>query len=174
MDQKFEMEAAISATNQTQEVQREGRVITEVSKPFTEKQEILRSLGLSGNSSSVDKAQIDTSERKANVNQIQLRPWRNVANITGRLIDSFEDRVVLECLMDRELKMYQERTFQKILFKGYELVVGSIFYLRIFERDNEMRIEVHEDVRRDFSRDFEKKDLEQLIKGSKLFKVGKG
>lgn len=101
---------------------------------------------------------------------IFLERWKNVENISARLIEFYEDVVILECLIDRELGIYQEREFSASLFLEYELRIGDLFYLRVFERPSEMKLEIHNDPNLTFEKDFPKLDFKQLFNKSKLFK----
>jgi len=118
----------------------------------------------------------ETGESKIEIGQftetkkITLGGWKNVENISSRLIDKYDDVVVLECLIDKEAGIFEEREFRKSLFENYDLTIGSLFYLRFFDRSNETRMEVHNDPDLNFSGDFPKMDFKALIGGSKLFK----
>jgi hypothetical protein len=101
---------------------------------------------------------------------LTLKAWKNIENISARLIEHSDDIVVLECLLDKELGIYEEREFRKTLFEGYELKIGNLFYLRFFDRQNETRMEIHNDPRLTSVEDFPKKNFVDLFKNSKLFK----
>jgi len=109
-------------------------------------------------------------ERTFGSDSVILKGWKNVENIPARLIETFEDVVVLECLIDKESELYEEREFRASLFTGYELNIGNLFYLRFFDRDNETRMEIHNDSRLTSINDFPKKDFSTLFANSKLFK----
>jgi len=96
--------------------------------------------------------------------------WKNVENISARLIEFYDDVVILECLVDKELGTYEEREFQMSLFEDYELRIGAFFYLRTFKRKNEIKLQVHDDPQSALEPDFPKADLGTLFKNSKLFK----
>ena len=102
--------------------------------------------------------------------RIVIQGWKNVENISARLIEFSEDHVVLECLIDKENKIYEERMFRPSLFINYKLVLGNLFYLRFFERPNEIKMEVHDDPSLTFSDDFPKLDFVAEFKNSKLFR----
>ena len=99
-----------------------------------------------------------------------FKRWKNVANISARLVEHNDQVIVLECLVDKENRIYEEREFRSSLFAGYELKLGSLFYLRFFDRENETRMEIHNDPNFTFLNDFPKKDFTSLFKESKLFK----
>lgn len=119
---------------------------------------------------------IEESYKKQEQNQIiysdsiVLKGWKNVENISARLIEHFDDVVILECLIDKELKLYEEREFRSSLFEGYDLEIGNLFYLRFFDRQNETKMEIHNDPRLTFIEDFPKMNFTKLFKQSKLFK----
>lgn len=101
---------------------------------------------------------------------VTIQSWKNTENISARLIEHYDDLVILECLVDKELKVYEEREFKKSLFSDYELIAGNIFYLRIFERKNEIRMEIHNDPKLTFKEDFPELDFTSIFTKSKLFK----
>ena len=101
---------------------------------------------------------------------VVIKGWKNVENISSRLIEHSDDTVVLECLIDREEGIYEEREFRSSLFIGYDLDIGNHFYLRIFERPNEIRIEIHDDPELTLKDDFPKLDFVEKYKKSRLFK----
>jgi len=102
--------------------------------------------------------------------RIILRGWKNVENVSARLINDFDDTVVLECLIDKENGIYEEREFRKSMFEGYDTSLGSLYLLRIFERQNELRIEIHNDPDLTLKDDFPKLNFAQTFKDSRLFK----
>ena len=104
------------------------------------------------------------------VDSVILRGWKNIENVPARLIEKYDEIVVLECLIDKETRHYEEREFRLKLFDGYDLSIGALFYLRVFERPNEIRMEIHDDPRLVFESDFPKGDFARLFKESKLFK----
>lgn len=97
-----------------------------------------------------------------------LKAWKNVENISARLIDNYDNSVILECLIDKENGIYEERQFNDTLFNGYELKVGNLFLLRVFERQNEIRIEIHNDPDLTLSDDFPKLSFVESFKNSRL------
>lgn len=115
--------------------------------------------------------EIDTSEQDSLVctDSILLETWKNVENFPARLIESYDNVVILECLVDKDNSLYDEREFSTTLFKGYSLEIGSLFYLRIFERRNEIRMEIHNDPGLTFKNDFPKENFEDKFKNSSFF-----
>jgi hypothetical protein len=99
-----------------------------------------------------------------------IRGWKNVENISARQINSYDDTVVLECLIDKELGIYEEREFRISLFDGYEIKFGNLFLLRIFERQNEIRIEIHNDPELTLKDDFPKLNFVERFGNSRLLK----
>ena len=69
-----------------------------------------------------------------------------------------------------EEQIYEEREFKSSLFTGYNLDIGSLFFLRIWERPNEIRIEIHDDPELTLNNDFPKLDFVEKYKSSRLFK----
>ncbi len=101
---------------------------------------------------------------------VLLENWKNTENVSSRLIEYNDDSVILECLIDREQEIYEEREFVITLFEGYNVEVGSLFYLRFFERRNELKLEIHDDPGLTRADDFTSKNLTELFKQSRLFK----
>jgi len=99
-----------------------------------------------------------------------LKGWKNIENISARLIESNDEQVILECLIDKENKIYEERIFRPSLFKGLNKNIGSLFYLRFYERSNELKMQIHDDPELTFKDDFPKLDYVQKFKNSRLFK----
>lgn len=119
----------------------------------------------------IDKFGLNEQEETLTPSQtITLYGWRNIENISARLIESYDDVIVLECLVDKESSTYEEREFRKTLFEGYDLKLGTLFYLRFFERPHEMRMEVHNDPSLHFLDDFPTMDFKGTFEKSKLFK----
>ena len=101
---------------------------------------------------------------------IFISNWKNFENISARLLDSYDNIVLLECLIDRDEWIYEEREFDLDLFEEYDLTVGNLFYIRFFKRPNEMKMQIHNDPKLTFSTDFPKTNLKSKFKQSKLFK----
>lgn len=117
--------------------------------------------------------QISKDSSTQSYDKIILQGWKNIENISARLVEFSLDHVVLECLIDKENKIYEERIFRPSLFNNYKLVIGNLFYLRFFERQNEIRMEVHDDPDLTFRNDFPKLDFVSEFKDSKLFRKKK-
>ena len=96
--------------------------------------------------------------------------WKNVENISARLVEFYDNIVVLECLIDKDLGIYEEREFDSSYFEDYELKVGALFYLRTFRRKNEGMFHVHNDPKLINESDFPKVDFKSLFNDNKLFK----
>lgn len=102
--------------------------------------------------------------------RIVITSWKNVENISARLINSYDNSVILECLIDKETGTYEEREFRASLFDGYVLKQGNLFYLRVFERQNEIKLEIHDDPGLTRIEDFPKMDFVEKFSNSRLFK----
>jgi len=68
------------------------------------------------------------------------------------------------------MRIYEEREFLLSLFTGYDLIIGNLFLLRIFERKNEIRIEIHNGSGLTMEDDFPKLDFVKEFSNSRLFK----
>lgn len=73
---------------------------------------------------------------------VHLSSWRLAANISSKVLAEDEEYVLLECLIDKEERLYEEREFSKTLFEGFNLKVGDLFKICIYKRQNQEMIEV--------------------------------
>jgi len=145
-----------------------------VSENFLEQEELLKELF----SIDIKPSETESNENKKTIegavtygsDTIVIRGWKNVENISARLIEHFDETVVLECLIDKEMGVYEEREFRISLFADYETKIGNLFLLRIFERQNEIRIEIHNDPELTLKDDFPKLSFVEKFKDSSLFK----
>lgn len=168
--------ADLRSTQQTSEIEFEEKREKFVSSFFAEKEEVLKNL-LETQSPDVPPLlpKADTwhlgNENIVNLSARGnvLHAWKNIENISARLIDTYGKVVLLECLLDKEQGIYEEREFSKMQFEGYELVAGNLFYLRFFVRAHEVRMEVHNDPGLVLSDDFPTIDYRAVFKKSKLF-----
>lgn len=99
-----------------------------------------------------------------------ITEWKNVENISARLIEFYDDKVILECLVNKEERIYEEREFKTSLFDGYEIKIGNLFLLKFLERQNEIKMQIHNDPGLTFKEDFPKLDFVEKFKDSRLFK----
>ncbi len=74
--------------------------------------------------------------------EVKFQQWKMVENISAKLLCINSNTVILECLIDKEEKIYEERELNISLFKNFELKIGGFFKLCLFERDNSMMMEV--------------------------------
>lgn len=101
-----------------------------------------------------------------------LENWKLVDDISSKVIDFDREVVVLECLIDREQNFYEEREFQASLFKGYKIKIGSFFKVYIYERKNQMMIEIKNGVNLVSAADFPQIDLFEKYKDINLNTMG--
>jgi hypothetical protein len=99
-----------------------------------------------------------------------LKPWKNTDNYSARLIDYSEDTVTIECLVDKENGVYEERCFRSNIFENYKLEIGKLFFLRFFERAGEVKMQIHDDPDLTLKEDFPRIKLSEKFKNSRLFK----
>jgi len=121
-------------------------------------------------STKLDKASLNNDWQNFGKDSIAFTPWKNIENISTRIIEFYDNVVVLECLIDLEQGIYEEREFRASLFEGYDIKIGNHFLLRFFDRQNETRMEIHNDPNSISSKNFPKKDFKELFSNSKLFK----
>ena len=126
---------------------------------------------------SIQRIDLDIIEEKAVKDEsvssasdiVVLEGWKNTENYSARLIKTNDQYIVLECFIDKEKGLYEERSFNLSLFKGFKIEIGCLFYIRFFERHNELKMQIHDDPKFDFKDDFTEIDFVQKFKDSKLF-----
>jgi hypothetical protein len=90
---------------------------------------------------------------------IILKGWRLIEDVSAKLIEIYENTVVLECLIDKENHVYQEREFGNHLFEGYSLKVGQLFKISRYIRNNQEMIEVKDNPKLVLETDFPQIDF---------------
>lgn len=147
-----------------------------IADKFIEKENLIKSLFPSIDTNFLninvpfDKLRNRIKEYEGYTESVVLNTWKNIENVSAQLIEVQDDLVILECLIDKENKIYEEREFRKSLFEGYDLSQGNLFYLRVFDRPNETKLEIHEDPKRSRASDFPKRNFSKLFSDSVLFK----
>lgn len=89
----------------------------------------------------------------------RFTPWILLENISARVIDYYDDVVVLECLIDREAGIYDQRELKKSLFDGYPVEMGQLFKLCTYERKNEIMLQLKGNPKLVSEMDFPKIDF---------------
>lgn len=144
-----------------------------ISKDFFIKNEFLKNLF--SNETTLLKTELKEVENKENEitqysDKVIISNWKNVENISSRIIEYYDNTVVLECLIDKENWIYEEREFRSSLFQGYDMKIGNLFLLRIYERQNEIKIEIHNDLGLTLIEDFPNTSFVENFQNSRLFK----
>jgi len=99
--------------------------------------------------------------------EIKMKP-NNIENYSGKVIE-FDDNIVkLECLIDKDNHIYEERVFNKSLFKNYDLQTDKYFLLQIFEIENGISIQIYS--KPELESDFPQLNFVKEFSGSKIFK----
>jgi hypothetical protein len=91
--------------------------------------------------------------------------------IISKLLEVTESTYLLECLVDSDKSIYEERYFNKSLFEGYPDKIGTLFIIELTQLKNEERIKIIYD--KSLSDDLFPKlylNLSKLFKESDLFK----
>lgn len=91
--------------------------------------------------------------------------WKKIETISSRIICTYDDKVLLECLIENE---YEERIFNKSLFAGFDMKEDARFLLKIYEQKNEMKIVIEKNTSK--IDDFPKIDFVEKFKNFRLFK----
>ncbi len=94
-----------------------------------------------------------------------IEPWKLVEDLSARLIDQYDETVVLECLIDREAKIYIETEMDISLFEGFSLEVGSLFKISKYTRTNEVRFVARSKPQLVSQGDFPKVDFQKKYGG---------
>jgi hypothetical protein len=68
--------------------------------------------------------------------------WTRFKRMTAKVIEIGEDRVTLECLIDRENKIYKKKIFAKHLLENVDLVEGKRLLFNYYKRDKEFKITI--------------------------------
>jgi hypothetical protein len=95
---------------------------------------------------------------------VEINLWKNTKNISARLISYDEDVVILECLIDKDKKIYEEWELSTRNFKGMELQVGKFFKLCHYERNNQLMMEILDTPGLVMESDFPKTDFYNKFK----------
>ena len=101
---------------------------------------------------------------------VVIHNWKNVQNISARLLASDDEKVLLECLVDRENKVYEEREFKLSLFKNMDLKIGKLFKLCFYERQHQQMIEVKDNPKLVSETDFPRTSFKEKYSGMPLKK----
>jgi len=149
------------------------------SSRFIERENLLKDLFNSDENKFLERIQIEELAEKVNkpyeltpaisVDKVIISGWKIIENISARLIENSVEHLVLECLIDKEAEIYEERIFRKSLFSGYDLEFGNLFYLRFFEGNNVMKMEVHDGKGIVSINDFPEINFAERFRKSKLF-----
>ncbi len=98
--------------------------------------------------------------------------WKLVETLSARVIDFYNEVVLLECLVDKENKEYEEREFKVMLFEGFALEIGKLFKLCYYERINQAMLEIKDNPNLVLESDFPENNFTKKY-GNKVFKKRK-
>lgn len=96
--------------------------------------------------------------------------WKLVQTESARLTEFDEEKVVLECLIDKEEKIYEEKEFKATYFQGYTLQIGKLFKLCFYERPNQVMMEVKDNPNLISENDFPKNQFQEKYSGMTIKK----
>ena len=99
-----------------------------------------------------------------------LYSWVLVNSISAKLLEYYNDSVLLECLIHKDERIYEEREFDKSLFSEFDLKEGALFKIQLFERPSEQRIRILNKPGLVSESDFPQIDFEEKYKNSPIFK----
>ncbi|MCD4793868.1 MAG: hypothetical protein K8R54_11575 [Bacteroidales bacterium] len=99
-----------------------------------------------------------------------LHSWNLVASISAKLLEYDDDYVLLECLIDKDERIYEEREFNRSKFKLFDLEEGKLFKLQFFERPYETMMRILDKLGLVSENDFPDIDFESKFKDSPIFK----
>lgn len=108
---------------------------------------------------------------QADTEVLLIEPWRNKKNFSARIIEVLDKTVIVECLIDKEYRIYEEREFPLVpFFDGIDIVEGNLLLIRYSERKNEMRIEIISGAEFVLPDDFPKSNIKEKFTQSTFFK----
>jgi hypothetical protein len=99
-----------------------------------------------------------------------IKPWKNIGNINAKILDIYDDVVLLECLVDRESKQYAEFEFSRTLFSAFDIKVGGYCVISKYQRDSALQLEINANPSMDLSIDFPTVEWVRQFKNSPIFK----
>lgn len=102
-----------------------------------------------------------------------LRTWKLVQNIPSQILSWDDEEILLECLIDRENHIYQERSFRRSVFEGYTFSETKKFLIQVYERPGEMKLEVLGKEGLVSEEDFPQINFEKRFGNIDLFKKSK-
>jgi len=102
-----------------------------------------------------------------------LRTWKLVQNIPSQIVSYDDHEIVVECLVDRESRTYQERTFSRDIFEGYKLFETKKFLIQVYERSGGMKLEILDKDGLVSADDFPQVNFEKLFGNIDAFKKSK-
>lgn len=82
--------------------------------------------------------------------------WKLMLNLSARVISYDDESVLLECLVDKEQRIYEKIQYASWLFKGFELFQGKLFKICQYARQNEARLVVKDNPNLILDDDFPK------------------
>lgn len=94
--------------------------------------------------------------------------WVLDQTFASKVLEINKDNVLLEVVIDKEESLTQDREFERGLFEGYQLSVGSFYRLEIFKRKNGKMISIKDGNGIVSEEDFPTVDFGDL-KNSKIF-----
>jgi hypothetical protein len=65
--------------------------------------------------------------------------WDYIENIDSQILEISDEYVILNCLIDKEKRIYQQRSFKKIFLNNINLEINQLVIIRIFGRAGEIR-----------------------------------
>lgn len=88
--------------------------------------------------------EIKTNPSVISLNEgVSLISWKMVANISAKLLDFDDETLTVECLIDKENRIYEEYEYEiSPLFQDLNLVVGMVFKISHFERPNQQMTQI--------------------------------
>jgi hypothetical protein len=137
---------------------------------FEENKEPLSKTIRNDYSSAIDKKSINKTHKLLDHQDIFLGEgtyitgWRNTENRSSRIIEIYDQSILLECLIDKERKEYAEIEYKKTMFQDMELYIGKFLKLCFYERANQVMMEVIDNSKLIDENDFPKVELSKEFK----------
>lgn len=100
-----------------------------------------------------------------------IEQWKNTQNLSARIIEVNEQNVLLECLIDKRIRQYQERRFNIDLFDGIaEIKQGKLIMLQVYQKPQHFMIKIVDGEGMIPKSDFQNNDVFEKVRKSSIFK----
>ena len=96
--------------------------------------------------------------------------WKLVENLSSQVVDFGDEFIILECLIDKENRTYEQREFNVSIFSEKEIFLGKKFKLSFYQRPNECKMTINDNDSLVLDEDFPQTNFSQRFANLKLKK----